>query len=195
MGGIYSILNKVNGKIYVGQSTNIKKRLNHHRNALKRNAHHNQHLQSSWNKYGEKAFEFNVLEYCSNKNLNNNEIWWIRYFNSTDDNNGYNLESGGNSSYELANETKKKMSDFRKGMKVPNNLKFNISNSMSSTGFFRVSKSYSPRYKQGFYWRYQYYDGDKRKVISSVNLDELKKKVVSSGLEWGKVSDLCNEVE
>ena len=40
----------------------FKKRLNHHRSMLRANKHKNQHLQNSYNKYGEDNFEFTILE-------------------------------------------------------------------------------------------------------------------------------------
>lgn len=115
MSFIYSILNKVNGKIYVGQTITGKKRFTDHKYGLNKGIHPNNHLQSSWDKYGEDSFEFNVLEYCDESKLNDNEIWWINYFNSTNPDNGYNLQSGGKSNYKVSDETCKKLSELNKG--------------------------------------------------------------------------------
>jgi group I intron endonuclease len=60
--GIYTIKNKVNGKVYVGQSISLRKRKHDHFRALRTNTHYNTHLQSSWNKYGEDNFTFEVVE-------------------------------------------------------------------------------------------------------------------------------------
>lgn len=108
MGCIYSILNKVNGKIYVGLSVNHQKRKNEHIRKLNRGVHENPHLQKTWNKYGADAFEFNILENCSDDKLSDNEIWWINYFDSTNCDKGYNMESGGNSRYTVSEETRAK---------------------------------------------------------------------------------------
>lgn len=108
MGAIYSILNLIDGKIYVGQSVNPNKRKTDHFRALRKGVHHNAHLQRAWNKYGEDAFEFNILENCTDDKLNDNEIWWISYFDSTNRDKGYNLESGGNSGYTVSEETRAK---------------------------------------------------------------------------------------
>lgn len=62
--GIYMIRNILNGKSYIGSSNSIKKRLTTHASHLKCNRHANRHLQSSYNKYGEKSFVFCVLEQC-----------------------------------------------------------------------------------------------------------------------------------
>lgn len=60
--GIYQILNKNNGKRYIGSSNNIKLRFYHHKNLLRKNAHHSKHLQASWDKNGEFVFDFNIVE-------------------------------------------------------------------------------------------------------------------------------------
>lgn len=65
--GIYAIKNNANGKIYIGQSTNVKDRLWHHKSALKNNRHENSYLQNSYNKYGADCFEFVVIEECEEK--------------------------------------------------------------------------------------------------------------------------------
>lgn len=54
--GIYKIVNTVNGKSYVGQSQNIKKRIAEHFRLLRANKHNNPRLQHAFNKYGEDAF-------------------------------------------------------------------------------------------------------------------------------------------
>jgi len=75
--GIYVIRNKENGKIYIGSSQNIHKRSLEHRSGLRRGVHDNNHLQKAWNKYGESAFEFGVLERCEVEMLVEREQFWI----------------------------------------------------------------------------------------------------------------------
>jgi len=60
--GIYAIVNKVNGKRYVGSSMNRRRRIQDHRSSLVRQDHPNQHLQRAWNKYGEESFDFIYVE-------------------------------------------------------------------------------------------------------------------------------------
>jgi group I intron endonuclease len=67
--GIYQILNKVNGKRYIGSSVNLRKRENAHLWHLKKDLHFNKHLQRAWSLYGVKAFTFEVLEYVSDIEL------------------------------------------------------------------------------------------------------------------------------
>ena len=60
--GIYAIVNKVNGKRYVGSAVNFKKRAIIHKYHLKKGTHHCEHLQRAWNKYGPESFAFVILE-------------------------------------------------------------------------------------------------------------------------------------
>lgn len=62
MNAIYIIKNRINGKIYLGSSTNVEKRLSTHKQLLKRNKHHSYKLQRAWNRYGEENFEFEIYE-------------------------------------------------------------------------------------------------------------------------------------
>ena len=76
--GIYTIVNIVNGKIYIGSTINFEGRWEEHRRELRKGTHCNLHLQSSWNKYDEGAFEFGVLEYVDNlDNLYSAEQFWM----------------------------------------------------------------------------------------------------------------------
>lgn len=61
-GGIYKITNAINGRIYVGSTYMFKKRGPAHRSDLKANRHANTFMQSDFNKCGEDAFIFEVLE-------------------------------------------------------------------------------------------------------------------------------------
>jgi group I intron endonuclease len=60
--GIYKIINVVNNKFYVGSTVNISRRRARHFSELRNNRHNNKYLQSAWNKYGEQAFVFVVVE-------------------------------------------------------------------------------------------------------------------------------------
>lgn len=56
------IRNTLNGKLYIGSSLNINKRLSNHKSLLRRRVHHSYKLQGSFNKHGEDKFEFSLFE-------------------------------------------------------------------------------------------------------------------------------------
>lgn len=60
--GIYKIINVVNNKFYVGSAVDLKRRKTRHFSELRNNKHPNGRLQNSWNKHGEQAFVFVVVE-------------------------------------------------------------------------------------------------------------------------------------
>lgn len=95
MCGIYKITNTINGKCYIGQSTNINKRWNNHK------CYKSQHKEN-WSafplyraieKYGIENFTFEVLEECFPEQLNEKEVQYIKEYNSFGE--GYNQTSGG----------------------------------------------------------------------------------------------------
>ncbi len=67
--GIYQIRNKVNGKLYIGSSKNIRDRYLHHLSLLRYGNHHSIVLQRAWNKYKEENFDWSVLMLCPEKDL------------------------------------------------------------------------------------------------------------------------------
>ena len=79
--GIYKIENKVNSKVYIGSSNNIKRRWQKHKALLRHNKHQNSHLQAAWNKYGEDNFAFSIVELCPIDNLISREQYFIDSMN------------------------------------------------------------------------------------------------------------------
>ena len=77
--GIYIITNLESGKVYIGSTAQrFQKRWGQHLYVLRRGACNNTHLQRAWNKYGEDAFEFGILEYVDDpKELHLAEQFWV----------------------------------------------------------------------------------------------------------------------
>ena len=108
-GIIYKIENLVNGKVYVGQTTEEKgfdgrycskgkdiERIYKHQESLKENNYkYNKHLFDAINKYGFENFSVNKIfdVAFSKEELNIKEQVWISIYNSY--NNGYNNNLGG----------------------------------------------------------------------------------------------------
>lgn len=92
--GIYKIENKINGKIYIGQSIAIKTRWQQHKYEAK-TGESQAPLYLALRKYGIENFSFEVLEECPQELLNEKEIFWIAHYKSNDRDFGYNVLAGG----------------------------------------------------------------------------------------------------
>lgn len=110
MVGIYKIVNKVNNKVYIGQSIHLEERKIQHWSKLRNNKSHNYHLQQAWNKYGEDSFEFIILLECKKDELDEKEEFFISLYNALDISCGYNVAKGGNAS-SITEKTREKISN------------------------------------------------------------------------------------
>ena len=110
--GIYMILNKINNKVYIGQSIDIYKRWTGHRKSLRDNIHDNKHLQSSWNKYGEDNFEFIILCECEREKLNELEEYYVHSYESKYPSFGYNKNMGGKANTFTREDTRRRLREF-----------------------------------------------------------------------------------
>ena len=61
-GGIYCIVNTIDGKRYIGSTKCFRIRFSKHRSDLRKKKHHSLLLQRSWDKHGSNSFEFKILE-------------------------------------------------------------------------------------------------------------------------------------
>lgn len=112
--GIYAIINKINGKKYIGSSVDIANRWSQHRYKLKKGSHPAKHLLSAWNKYGEKNFDFVVLEECQTGSLLVKEQEYLdTYFPE------YNTNKTANSmlGFRFSEEAKQRMSLIHTGFR------------------------------------------------------------------------------
>lgn len=97
--GIYYFKNILNGKYYIGQAINIRKRLIHHISNIDNNRYDNP-LYRAIHKYGYESFEFGILQRIDNDELFLKDIldFWEKYYivlyNSFAPN-GYNQTLGG----------------------------------------------------------------------------------------------------
>lgn len=123
---IYSILNKITNKSYIGKTINPNYRWSKHKYSLRKGNNINNRLQNSFNKYGESAFEFFIIyEMKDTENWGKIEELFIFLFNTMDDRFGYNIGRGGESNM-ITSEIQEKQKQTNKD-KWPNVLQINIS--------------------------------------------------------------------
>ena len=111
--GIYIIRNIKNNKVYIGKSINIYKRIIQHVHTLRtKSKDENIHLIHSWHKYGENSFEYIIVEYLEKNEelLAERELYWMKIYNSTNRNFGYNMRLDTSTRCILPQETKDRMS-------------------------------------------------------------------------------------
>ena len=93
MGYIYKITNKINGKIYIGQTiTPIQNRMSKHYSRAKTGTNLTG-IDAAIKKYGKDNFEIEQVVECPNEDLNQQEQFYISKYKSFE--NGYNLTTGG----------------------------------------------------------------------------------------------------
>lgn len=142
-----------------------------------------------------KEFPEGVVIHHNDGNKLNNEIWNLIPMS--------NSEHSSIHSFPHTDETKKHLSEIKKGKKIGRNSKqtlINKSKAVNPTGYFRVTIIPKLGTKQGFLWLYEFYDGDEEKYkrITSVSLKKLKEKVLAKGLDWlivdeNKAIKTCNK--
>lgn len=114
---IYRIINTINGKSYVGQTTRDPEcRFEEH---LKDKSHCIK-MVSAVIKYGREAFHLEILDEADSiEELNKKEIYYIQKFDSV--NNGYNILSGGYNR-NMPQHIKDKISKTMAGIKKPEHV-------------------------------------------------------------------------
>lgn len=118
--GIYKWTNKINGKIYIGQTIDLEKRKKQFLYLKKR--YGGKIINDTRKKYNSKdCWSYEVLEYCQPDELNEKEIYYIDLYNSTDRKIGYNNTIGGDGSigYVWTDEAKRKVSE---GLKLHHHI-------------------------------------------------------------------------
>lgn len=154
--GIYKIQCTIDNKVYIGYSSNIKKRFAVHKNKLCKGIHENSYLQNAWNKHGKLNFLFEILEECFLEHCIEKEDFYVKSYKSYHRRFGYNLaitgvgnigkmpahiiekskktkrENAIKRGYWFKPETVKKQADGRRGFKHTDEAKAKIK--IASTG-------------------------------------------------------------
>lgn len=181
--GIYKIENKINGKIYIGQSLNIEERWKAHKVAGQNNNHKykNYPLYKDMHKYKLNNFEFLIIEKCLKEELDEKEIYWIQYYDSFY--NGYNQTKGG-------------AANFAHPMQVPPDKLLNIIYDLKNTNLttiqlgekYSVSKDTISSINTGKSW----FDEKIEYPIRKNNIIKTYCKICGKEISSNNKSKICN---
>jgi len=145
-----------------------------------------------------------MIVYCPKKTMMYHRLVWSKYNGKIPE--GYHIHhiDGNKLNNDISNLQLISSSEHSKlhhsgknnhyyGKKFNMDHKIALSKAKNETGFYRVSKDYSYKHKQGFRYRYIYVDEDgKRKEIKSVDINKLKEKVLAKNLEWIDLNEYSN---
>ena len=119
-GYIYKITNKINGKFYIGKTTNMIKRMSSHKCDRRRHTY----LTKAIDKYGWENFTYEIIWEGDREQLNEVEKTFIKKYNAFKDRNVYNCTIGGDGGVKgkdnplygrkRPEEVKKKISESKK---------------------------------------------------------------------------------
>lgn len=104
---VYLVVNKINGKPYVGQTMTDKNKYGHGRL-----------MRKAYAKHGYDNFEYSRICSCIDNRelLNWVERFWIAVYGSVAPN-GYNIETGGSTEQEWTDDRRRRHGDARRGKK------------------------------------------------------------------------------
>lgn len=188
---IYKITNLLNGKIYIGQSVHPSKRWVEHKSRAN-TLYDNCPIHLAIHKYGEKNFDFQILEWTEDYDRREQEL--IAQYNSLVPN-GYNLALGGNSltligelhpRNTLTNETvrniilalkQNKLSDreIAKQFNTTDKIVADINHGYSHK---QLNENYPIRCKRG------------RQKLTETQVNEIKELLLSSTLSFTEIGQL-----
>lgn len=96
---VYTVTNRLDGCVYIGQTKNTYQRWIMHRyegRQLRQRRRKISPLYLAMNEHGESAFEFSPIEWCkSEDDADKAEAYWIDWYQSRDPARGYNVSTGG----------------------------------------------------------------------------------------------------
>lgn len=123
---IYKITNKINGKVYIGQTTNFRKRCSDYMNIHKR-ANTRLYIGQMIIKYGTENFTIEIEKVCKPDELTKYEMYYINKYKSSEADFGYNITKniGAGQNNE---ESRRRKSDAHTGIKESSDTKRHKSN-------------------------------------------------------------------
>ena len=123
--GVYCIRHKRSGKRYVGSAarSTLLERWADHLKRLRGGYHYNKYLQRAWNKHGEDAFEFIILERCPSKKCVEREQYWMDKLKAYKKRVGYNgtPKAGSQLGFKHSEKTRRENGDRKRGVQANEN--------------------------------------------------------------------------
>lgn len=131
---IYKAVNKINGKIYVGQTSNtLEVRKAQH--LKKAHGGVKTHFYDAIRKYGDDAFEFSIVgEAKSKQDLNLLETYYIQKYNSIKD--GYNMVDWGDNNVMCIDSVKMKHDQRMRSDEIRSKLSATMKKKIADGKFF-----------------------------------------------------------
>lgn len=174
--GIYLIKNIVNNKIYIGQSTDIRRRwLEHLRSGqpekygVKSERDCNAPIHKAIQKYGVEKFLITILEECPREQLNEKEKIWISKLQSNVKTIGYNIGNGGQENFALKGENHSQAKLTKEQVNtIINLLKENELSLLEIANQFHVSRSAICLINTGQTWKNNKFEYPIRKTNSGL---------------------------
>ena len=207
---IYMVKNKINNKVYFGQTTNKSGFKGRYANNYPKNCS-NEHIKSSIEKYGWDNFE--VVEEFDRaetlEELNELEEMYIKMWNTYDRNYGYNKKYGGNNHHgqEVTEEQKRKISEAMKGREFTEEHKQHLSEALKGKPKSdKQKKEHSERMKgenNPMYGKHpigsmkgKHHSEETKKKISEGNKnktisEETRNKIKNRDYNWNKRKVIC----
>lgn len=154
--GIYKFENKINKKVYIGQSINLERRYqDHYKNHANPNLKDFQtKFYRALRKYGFENFTYEIIEEDDTYDpdtLDEREIYWIKYYDSY--NNGYNSTIGGHlnlttigENHPMAKLTNKEVLEIKDLLKNSRETEYEIANK------YKVTQSLISEINNGERW-------------------------------------------
>lgn len=122
MAYIYKITNQVNQKSYIGKtSKTIEFRWLEHLREANKPERESRPLYRAIKKYGQENFKIEEIEQCSEENVEEREVFWIKYYETYEK--GYNATLGGDGKAYL--NRKKILEDYLKTKNIIETARLN----------------------------------------------------------------------
>ena len=123
---IYKITNVINNKVYIGQVYNKSIEARFYRHVKEASPKNPIIVDRAIYKYGKENFIVEQIDTANSiEELNEKEKYWIRFYNSTDRNFGYNLTTGGDGGNTYLCKSKEEMDLIKQKISKANSGKNN----------------------------------------------------------------------